>query len=120
MTRITTGSLRLPVFAALATATSTICLGATFLTGRWFFPALFAIVVVAAGCEAARQLSVSRAAVPLGGLVALLLYLLMRYGRADAYLGIVPSGASLDRLADLVSAGRADIKRYAAPIGESI
>ncbi len=116
---MTTGSLRLPVFAALATAASTICLGTLFLTGRWFFPTLFAIVVVAAGCEAARRFSVSRATVPLGGMVALLLYLLVRYGHSDAYLGIVPSSGSLDRLADLVSSGRSDIARYAAPIGVS-
>ena len=117
MKQLSTGSLRLPVFAAIATATSTICLGSTFLTGTWFFPSLFAIAFVTAGCEAARRASLSRSAVPLGGLVALLVYLLMRYGQSEAYLGIVPSGGSLDRLGDLARAGQSDIERYAAPIG---
>ena len=54
---------------------------------------------------------------PLGGLVALLVYLLVRYGHSEAYLGLIPSGGSLDRLGDLVRAGRLDIERYAAPIG---
>lgn len=114
-----TGSLRLPVFAALATVTSTICLGSTFLTGTWFFPSLFAIVFVTVGCEVARRASLSRSAIPLGGLVALLLYLLVRYGHDEAYFGLVPSGASLDRLAELAGSGRSDIERYAAPIGVS-
>ncbi|HTE73203.1 MAG TPA: transglutaminase domain-containing protein, partial [Actinomycetes bacterium] len=114
------GSLRLPVFAALATATSSIALGSLFLKGVWFWPTLAAIVVVTAGCEGARRLSLSRTAVPLGGLVALLLFLLVRYGHSEAYFGIVPSVGSLDRLGDLASRGRADIERYAAPIGVSV
>ena len=115
-----TGSLRLPIFAALATATSSIALGSLFLKGVWFWPTLAAIVVVTAGCEGARRLSLSRTAVPLGGLVALLLFLLVRYGHSEAYLGIVPGAGSLDRLGDLASRGRADIERYAAPIGVSV
>ena len=115
-----TGSLRLPIFAAIATATSSIALGSLFLKGTWFWPTLAAIVVVTAGCEGARRLSLSRTAVPLGGLVALLLFLLVRYGHSEAYLGIVPSAGSLERLGDLASRGRTDIERYAAPIGVSV
>ncbi|HYJ77210.1 MAG TPA: DUF3488 domain-containing protein, partial [Actinomycetes bacterium] len=117
MRQLSTGSLRLPIFAAIATGSSTVCLGSSFLTGTWFFPSLFAIAFVTAGCEAARRASLSRSAVPLGGLVALLVYLLVRYGHSEAYLGLIPSGGSLDRLGDLVRAGRLDIERYAAPIG---
>jgi transglutaminase-like putative cysteine protease len=114
------GSLRLPIYAALATASSSIALGSLFLTGVWFWPTLIAIVVVTAGCEVARRLSLSRTAVPVGGLVALLLFLLVRYGHSEAYLGIVPSSGSLDRLGDLATRGRSDIQRYAAPIGVSV
>jgi transglutaminase-like putative cysteine protease len=113
------GSLRLPVAAAVATVTSAICLGPTFLTGAWFFPSVFAVVAVALGCEVARRVSTSPATVPLGGLVALLAYLLLRWGRDEAYFSVIPSSASLDRLGDLAASGRADIERYAAPIGVS-
>jgi transglutaminase-like putative cysteine protease len=113
------GSLRLPVTAALATVTSAICLGPVFLTGAWFFPSVFAVVAVAVGCEVARRVAASPTTVPLGGLVGLLLYLLLRYGREEAYLSLIPSPASLDRLGDLAASGRADIERYAAPIGVS-
>ena len=114
------GSLRLPIYAAVATATSSVALGSLFLKGIWFWPTLAGIVVVTAGCEGARRLSLSRTAVPLGGVVALLLFLLVRYGHSEAYLGIVPSAGSLDRLGELASRGRADIQRYAAPIGISV
>ncbi|MGH8894244.1 MAG: transglutaminaseTgpA domain-containing protein, partial [Actinomycetes bacterium] len=113
------GSLRMPVCAALATVMSTICLGQTFLTGTWFFPSVFAVVFVALGCELARRGSASRSTVPLGGLTALLLYLLTRYGHSEAWLHLVPTPASLDRLGDLAASGRLDIARYAAPVGVS-
>jgi len=113
------GSLRLPVCAALATSTALICLGRTFLTGTWFFPSLFAVLLVGAGCELTRRYATSRAVVPLGGLLTLSAYVLLRYASVDAWLHLVPTGASLDRLAALAESGREDIVRYAAPIGVS-
>ena len=113
------GSVRLPVCAALATATSLVCLGPTFLTGTWFFPSLFGVLLVGAGCELTRRYATSSAVVPLGGLLTLTAYLLLRYASVDAWLHLVPTGASLDRLAALANSGREDIARYAAPIGVS-
>jgi transglutaminase-like putative cysteine protease len=113
------GSIRMPVAAAFATITAAICLGPAFLTGSWFFPTVVGVVLVGVGCEVARRMSASRATVPLGGLVALVLYLLLRYGHDQALLGIIPWTGSIDRLGDLASAGRLDINRYAAPIGIS-
>lgn len=113
------GSLRLPVSATVATATSTICLGPTFLRGTWFLPAVVAIVVVAATAELTRRYSTSRAAAPVAAALALTVYLVLRYARDEAYLGIVPTVASLDRLGTLAASGRDDIARYAAPIGVS-
>ena len=86
----------MPLAAAFATVTAALCLGPIFLTGVWFFPTVFGILVVGAGCEAARRTSASRATVPLGGLVALLLYLLVRYANDQAWLGLVPTTGSVD------------------------
>ena len=116
---MTAGSLRLPVTAALATITAAICLGPSFLTGAWFLPTAMGVLLVGAGCEVARRMAVDRATVPLGGLIALVLYLLVRYGRDEALFGILPWTGSVDRLGQLFSDGRADINRYAAPIGVS-
>ena len=46
----TVGSLRLPASAAFATVMASISLGGVFLTARWFFPALFAVLFTA-GCR---------------------------------------------------------------------
>lgn len=113
------GSVRLPVSAALATVLAATCLGGTFLTGAWFFPAVFAVVVTVGAAEAARRAAASRPLVPLVGLAALLGYLVFLYARADAYLAVVPNRAALERLNELLQAGRADTARYAAPIAVS-
>ncbi len=117
--RSVAGSLRMPVWAGVATVTSVICLGGTFLTGVWFFPSVFAVVVVAAGAELARRTSASRATVPLAGLGALVAYLLVRYGHSEAVYQVIPTSGSLDRLGELASSGREDIARFAAPVGVS-
>ena len=115
----TFGSVRLPVTAALATILGSICLGTTFLTGAWFFPAVFAVVVTAGGAELARRMSAPRSFVPLTGAVALLLYLVLVYAHDQAYLGFIPNHDALVQLQSLVRSGRQDIARFAAPIAVS-
>jgi transglutaminase-like putative cysteine protease len=109
----------MPVFAGLATLTAAICLGPAFLTGVWFLPTAFAILVVGVGCEVARRTAASRATVPFGGLAALAIYLLLRYAHDQALFGIIPWTDSFDHVGKLASAGKADINRYTAPIGVS-
>jgi transglutaminase-like putative cysteine protease len=113
------GSARLPVSAALATILASICLGSSFLTGAWFFPATFAVLVTVGGAELARRMSAPRSFVPVVGAVALLVYLVLLYAREEAYLWVVPNRDALLRLQDLVTAGRLDISRFAAPIAVS-
>jgi hypothetical protein len=103
------GSLRLPLAAAFATITASICLGPIFLTGVWFFPTAFAVLVVGAGCEVARRMAASRATVPIGGAIALLLYLLLRYAHAQALYGALPWTDSVDHLGDLAQRGRSEM-----------
>ena len=117
--KVMSGSLRMPVAAAFATITASICLGPAFLIGSWFLPTAFGVLAVGAGCEVARRLSESRSTVPLGGIAALALYLLWRYGNDQAWLGIIPTSGSVDQLGKLASSGRDDINQYAAPIGVS-
>jgi transglutaminase-like putative cysteine protease len=116
---MTNGSLRMPLAAAFATITAAICLGPIFLTGGWFLPSAFAVLVVAAGCEVARRMAASRATVPVGGAVALLAFLLLRYAHAQALYGLLPWTDSVDHLGDLVSSGRSDIRTYQSPVGVS-
>ncbi|MEP6761600.1 MAG: DUF3488 and transglutaminase-like domain-containing protein [Sporichthyaceae bacterium] len=106
----------MPAAAALATGLSSVCLGDVFLTGDWFLPVVFAVLVAAAGNELARRLSVPRALVPMVGLLVLSCYLVGRYARDEALLWILPDPSALDRLAELARQGNDDITRFAAPI----
>ena len=112
-------STRLPVSAAVATILSAICLGGTFLTGAWFFPAMFAVLATIGGAEVARRMSSPRSLVPVAGAAALLVYLVALYSRNQAYLWVIPNRAALEHLQQLSNAGRTDISRYAAPIAVS-
>ncbi len=117
--RAMTGSVRMPLAAAFATAASAVCLGPVFLTGAWFLPTIGAVLAVGIGAELARRLSGSRLTAPVGGLAALVLYLLLHYAHDQALFGLVPTTGSLERLVTLVRHGRTDINRYAAPVGVS-
>jgi TgpA N-terminal domain/Transglutaminase-like superfamily len=112
-------STRLPVSAAIATILSCVCLGGTFLTGAWFFPAVFAVLATIGGAEVARRMSLPRFLVPVAGAAALLVYLVLLYARNDAYLWVIPNRAALEHLDHLLNAGRTDTSRYAAPIAVS-
>ena len=112
-------STRLPISAAVATILSSICLGGVFLTGAWFFPAMFATLLTIGGAEVARRMSLPRSLVPVAGLAALVVYLVVVYARDEAYLWVIPNRAALGHLQDLFDAGRTDISRYAAPIAVS-
>jgi transglutaminase-like putative cysteine protease len=117
--RSTVASLRLPVSGALATVLASLCLGGTFLTGAWFLPALFAVVVTVGVGEGARRLAVPRPLVPVAGFLGLLLYLVVLYARQHSLFGVLPTHETLDRFQALVRSGRQDIARYAAPVGVS-
>jgi transglutaminase-like putative cysteine protease len=112
-------STRLPVSAALATVLASISLGGTFLTGTWFFPATFAVVVTIGGAELARRTSTPRSLVPLAGLAALIIYLVLRYAHDQAYFWVVPNRAAIEQLQQVAESGHTDISRYAAPIAVS-
>lgn len=112
-------SVRLPVAAALATVLASICLGETFVTGTWFLPTALSAVVVVAACEVARRRSVPRVLVPVVGVLALVVYLVLRYARGEATFGLLPDPSAVRHLLDLAAAGNKDIARFAAPISVS-
>jgi transglutaminase-like putative cysteine protease len=112
-------SYRLPVSAAIATILSSLCLGGTFLTGAWFFPATFAVLFTIGAAEVARRTATPRSFVPVAGLAALLVYLVLRYAHAEAYFWVIPNRAALEQLREVAQSGQTDINRYAAPIAVS-
>lgn len=112
-------SVRLPLSAALATVLASLCLGTTFLTGAWFVPATFAVLVTVGGAQLARYLSAPQWFVSLTGAAALLLCLVLVYAHDVAFLWIVPNHDALVALNDLGVSGRLDISRFATPVAVS-
>jgi transglutaminase-like putative cysteine protease len=111
-----TGSQRLTFYAALTTVLGMLSLGGVFRTGAWIGPTLLMVAVVALACHGARAARAPRALVPVAGLAALAAALHVYYARSEALLGILPTEASLRRLASLVEQGANDIERLAAPV----
>jgi transglutaminase-like putative cysteine protease len=82
----------------------------------WFGPVLLAVLAVVGLAALGRRLGLGPAATVVLSLVGLLLTLTVLCARSEAWLGFVPNGASLSHLVDLISSGRQDMSRLAAPV----
>ncbi|WP_007519224.1 transglutaminaseTgpA domain-containing protein [Pseudofrankia saprophytica] len=82
----------------------------------WFGPVLLAVLVVVGLAAFGRRIGLGPSATIVLSLTGLLLTLTGLCTRTEAWLGFVPNGASLARLTDLMSDGRGDMSRLAAPV----
>ncbi|MDT3445282.1 transglutaminaseTgpA domain-containing protein [Pseudofrankia sp. BMG5.37] len=82
----------------------------------WFGPALLAVLVVVGLAALGRRAGLGPSATIVLSLAGLLLTLTGLCTRAEAWLGFIPNGASLARLTELMSDGRSDMSRLAAPV----
>ncbi|WP_322749564.1 MULTISPECIES: DUF3488 and transglutaminase-like domain-containing protein [unclassified Frankia] len=82
----------------------------------WFGPVIVATAVAVATAALARAL---RLAIPVAlvlGLLGLVILVTALYARDTAVAGLVPTGRTVDALRTLVTAGRDDVARLAAPV----
>jgi transglutaminase-like putative cysteine protease len=112
-----TGSARgrATAVAALAVVLGATSLHAVLTTQQWFWPAVLAVVVVAAVGALARRSGLPVALHPALALVALLVVLTALYAHDQAFAGFVPTTSSLGRLGTLVGDGATDLKTLLAP-----
>ncbi|ONH30495.1 DUF3488 and transglutaminase-like domain-containing protein [Pseudofrankia asymbiotica] len=82
----------------------------------WFGPVLLAVLVVVGLAALGRRAGLGPSATIVLSLAGLLLTLTGLCTRAEAWLGFIPNGASLARLTELMSDGRSDMSRLAAPV----
>lgn len=82
----------------------------------WFGPVLLAVLAVVGLAALGRRLGLGPSATVVLSLVGLLLTLTVLCARSQAWLGFVPNGASLTHLVHLISSGRQDMSRLAAPV----
>ncbi|NHC45572.1 DUF3488 and transglutaminase-like domain-containing protein [Motilibacter aurantiacus] len=111
-----TNRLRLVIAEAVAVLLAASSLWPVFEDRRWLLPVVVAVVVPIAACELLRRVGLPRVLVPLGGLAALLLLLVVTRARDVAPFGIVPSPAAMDRLQALVDEGFSAIQAFATPV----
>ncbi|TDB86603.1 transglutaminase [Actinomadura sp. KC216] len=104
------------VMAGLATLAGSIGLYPLFESGSWFGTGLGAVLAVGAAGVLARRLRLPAAANLLLGVTGLLLYLNLVYASGEAWLGVVPSPESVERLGQLAGDGWRAANRYAAPV----
>ncbi|MBO0867244.1 MAG: transglutaminase domain-containing protein [Micromonosporaceae bacterium] len=101
--------------AAAATLLATAPMSTIFASWTWLIDCILAIAVV---CGAALLLRSVRAPVwaqVLGMVVGVCLIATLLFGE-HAYLGLIPSGRTLQHFADLVSAAGTDIRDQAVPV----
>ncbi|MBL7501608.1 transglutaminase domain-containing protein [Frankia sp. CNm7] len=84
----------------------------------WFGPVLLATLVVVGLAALGRRFGLGPATTLVLSLFGLLFALTVLCAGDEAVLGVVPTPASLGRLVDLMSAGRADMSRLSAPVPE--
>lgn len=131
---MTRQDVRTAVTAAVATLLGALALRPVFATGRWFPPALAAVLVVLAGGLVLRgggpalwaRLSRGRPVpervaavgvilVPLAQLALLAGLLSALYAPGGAVLGLLPTPASLAGVGDVLSDGAAEVREQAPP-----
>lgn len=131
---MTRADVRTAVTAALATLLGALALRPVFATGRWFPPALAAVLVVLAGGLLLRGggpvlwswLSRGRPVpdrvaglgvilVPVGQLVLLAGLLSALYAPGGALLGLLPTPASLAEVLGVLADGAAEVREQAPP-----
>ncbi len=82
----------------------------------WVLPVIAVVVVPVAVCEAARRVGLARPFVPLAGLLALLVWLVVTTAGDFAPYGVVPSPGAIARLVEVMHEGFRAVDRYTAPV----
>ena len=107
---------RLTLAAGLAVALTSSAFTPVFEDLGWASRVLGAVLVVALTGLAARRLDLPTALQPALGLAALGYYLCAAFVGGTLRLGLVPGGASVHALQQLVHAGRLDVSRFGPPV----
>lgn len=111
-----TGRVRLTAQAAFATIAASTALGAVFHGTGWFVPVAGAVVLVAVVNELMRRTPFAGALGPLISAGAVLCYVTAGYASDAAYARFIPTGASLQVLADHAHDGFNDVRTLTTPV----
>lgn len=107
---------RLTLAAALAVALGTAAVVPLYADLHWLLEALGAIAAVAGAGLLSRRANLPAAVQPLLTLAALGFFLCLAFARTTLGFGLLPTGATLHALDNLLQAGLTDIDRLSPPV----
>jgi uncharacterized membrane protein YhaH (DUF805 family) len=110
------GRTRVALHGGLSTFAAASALGGVFAGYGWVFPVLGAILVVVVLSELARMSPLPAAFGPILAAAGVTLYVTAIYASADAYARFIPTGASLNALADVARSGFHDVHKLTTPV----
>ena len=110
------GRARVALHGGLATFAASSALGGVFHGYGWLFPVLGGILVVVVLSELVRMSPLPAAFGPIVAAGGMLLYITAIYSRAEAYWHFIPTGSSLNALADVARSGFHDVHKLTTPV----
>ncbi|MBH5334406.1 transglutaminase [Streptomyces pactum] len=109
------GSVRLAVFASLATMAAACALTPLVNASGWVVQAALLLAAQAAAGVAARRVPLPRPLTVAAQLLVTVVLCTLVFTRGQAFLGLLPSPSSIDRLGLLLRDGADDVALYASP-----
>jgi transglutaminase-like putative cysteine protease len=109
-------NVRLTVAAAAATVLASIALYPLMSGGTWFWAGVGAVIVVAAIGAATRRRAIPAILCFAAAIAGLFVYLNVVFARHQSLAGLVPTGASVHHLRELVAQATAETSKYAPPV----
>lgn len=100
----------------IAVLLCTISLHGVFDGWSWLPPMALTTAVVVSAMAAARRFRFPTALVPAAGLAALVVVLTWLFAASTAFLGLLPTGGSLDRVNQLITEAQATIMNQVPPV----
>ncbi len=107
---------RLTLAGAIATVLAAVALYPLLSSGGWFWAGTGAVIVVAATGAATRLRTLPAVVCFLATLAAEFLYLNLVFAHSWSWGGLVPTDASIQHLARLVTQANEEMSRYAPPV----
>jgi TgpA N-terminal domain/Transglutaminase-like superfamily/Domain of unknown function (DUF4129) len=107
---------RLTVASGTATVLASIALYPLLNGGTWFWAGVGAVIVVGAIGAATRRRAIPAIACFAAAIAGLFVYLNVMFARHESWAGLVPTGASVRHLRQLVAQATAETSKFAPPV----
>ena len=109
-------NMRLTVAAATATVLASIALYPLLQGGTWFWAGGGAVIVIAAIGAATRRRAITAIACFAAAIAGEFLYLNVVFARHESWAGLVPTGASVRYLRELVAQATSETSKFGPPV----